>query len=404
VTAHAPIPTRSNGDIAATTRAAGGPDRQIYIDWLRFFAVTAVFVIHVAEVFNPWDEWHITNAQRSRAVGEVAVLMAPWIMPMFMLLAGTSAWYSLSRRNNSTYLRERLVRVLLPLVVGTLVLVPPQVSLERRLRGQFTGSFLQFFPHFFEGIYPTGNLSWHHLWFLAHLFLYSVVALPLLRFWQRPAGKAQLSWLARLCSSRLGIMWLALPLVLERHLLWGLFPERHMLAADWSNHALLFVAYLYGFILGGEPWLGAEIDKQWPKALVFAVASIAMLVAGTWMGIVPAHIPPPYSPEYLVFWTLYALCAWAWMVAAIGFGRRMLTRERWVLTYSRQTGYGWYILHQPIIVAAAYWVVPWQAGVAEKLTVILVVSLAGTLAGAELLRRIPLVRTAFGVTAKAAAS
>ena len=101
--------------------------RLLYVDSLRVYGVLLVLVIHVGEVFNPWDEWHITNAQRSGVVGEVVVFMAPWIMPLMMLLAGVSTWYSLRRRGNGEYLRERTVRVLLPLVAGTLLLVPPQV-------------------------------------------------------------------------------------------------------------------------------------------------------------------------------------------------------------------------------------------------------------------------------------
>ncbi|HVZ78585.1 MAG TPA: hypothetical protein VG818_11445 [Gemmatimonadaceae bacterium] len=51
--------------------------RLAYVDWLRLWAMCGVFVIHVCEVFNPWDEWHITNAARSNVLGEVVVLMAP---------------------------------------------------------------------------------------------------------------------------------------------------------------------------------------------------------------------------------------------------------------------------------------------------------------------------------------
>lgn len=392
-----PASTSSSQRLATPPPRAAPSARLVYVDWLRVLAVLGVFVIHLGEVFNPWDEWHVTNATRSRVVGEVVVLMAPWIMPLFMLLAGVSAWYSLQRRRNAAYLGERVARVLLPLVVGTLLLVPPQVYLERRIRGQFTGSFWEFLPHFFEGIYPRGNLSWHHLWFLAHLFVYSVVALPLFRYWQRPGGRAQLRRIARFCAGPGGLFWLALPLVLERHALWSLFPERHMLTSDWSNHALLFVAYIYGFILAGEPLLGADIDRQWPRALLVACASTALLVAGTWVDLVPDRLPPPYSPGYLVFWTLYAVAAWAWIVAMLGLGRRLLDRETALLRYGREIGYGWYLMHQPVIVAVAFVVVQWQVGIPAKLTVLAIASAAGTLVGAELLRSIPLARRAFGL-------
>jgi peptidoglycan/LPS O-acetylase OafA/YrhL len=371
--------------------------RLIYVDWLRVLAVIGVFVIHVASVFDPFDSWHIQNAERSRVVGEAVVLMAPWIMPLFMLLAGVSAWYSLRSRSNVRYLRERVTRLLIPLAIGTLLLVAPQVYLERRLKGQFTGSLWSFYPHFFDGIYPRGNLSWHHLWFLAHLFGYSVIALPLFRYWQSDRGRGQLQWLAQRCSGHSGLLLLALPLILERHLLWWVFPERHMLASDWSNHALLFVAYVYGFALAGEPALGAAIDRHWRSALTISVVATSLLVVTTWRGIIPARLPEPYALGYLSFWTLYAVGAWASMATVLAAGRRWLTRETALLAYGQRSGYAWYLVHQPVIVAIAFVVVRWQVGVPIKLIVLASTSLVGTLIAAELLGRTELTRRAFGL-------
>ena len=383
-------------DLAAFPHSAGAGRRLVYVDGLRLIAVIGVFVIHVCEVFNPWDEWHVTNVERSRIAGEIVVVMAPWIMPLFIALAGVSAWYSLGRRTNGAYLRDRVRRLLLPLAVGVPLLVLPQVYLERRFRGQYHGTIWSFVPHFFEGIYPQGNLSWHHLWFLAHLMLYALIALPLFRYMQREAGHAQLDRLARLSGGRWGLLWLALPLILERHLLWGLFPERHMLTSDWSNHALLFVAYVYGFVLAGEPWLGAAIDAQWTRALAVAVITTALVMAGMWVGLLPGGLPAPYSLSYLLFWTLYAVGAWAWMVAVLGAGRRWLTHENRLLGYCRQAGYGWYLVHQPIIVALTVVIAPLHQSVAVKFPALFALSALGTLAAGELLRRTPGVRAVLG--------
>lgn len=380
---------RSASGARPPTSAAPPPERLHYVDALRLGAIALVIVTHVAEVFNPWDEWHITNGVRSRAAGEIAVLAAPWVMPLIMLLAGVSAWYSLRRRDNRGYVRDRVVRVLLPLIAGTLILVPPQVYLERRLRGQFGGTFLDFYPHFFAGIYPNGNLSWHHLWFLAHLFAYSLVALPLFRYWQRPGRGRAMHWLARICAAPGGLFWLAIPLVLERHLLWGLFHERHMLTSDWSNHALLFAAYVYGFLLAGSPWLGPAIDAQWRRAAVAAAAGTTTIGVGAWIGVLPSRIPPAYSALYLGFWTLYALCAWAWMVALLGAGRRWLDHDGPLVRYGRSRGLAVYLLHQPIIVAVAYVLVQTRFGVATTFWTLLVTALVATIGGAELVVRAP---------------
>ena len=360
--------------------------RAHYVDAIRGGAIALVFLVHVSEVFNPWDEWHIVNAERSRPIGEIAVLAAPWVMPLVMLLAGFGTWHSMRHRDNVGYIRDRALRIVLPLVVGTLLLVPPQVYLERRLDGQFDGSFFAFLPHFFDGIYPRGNLSWHHLWFLAHLFVYSLFALPLFRHWQRAGNDRSLRWAARLSGAPGGILWLAIPLILERNLLWGLFSERHMLTSDWSNHALLFVAYLYGFVLAGSPWLGRSIDAQWTRLLGVALAGTSCLVVGTWTGFLPTRVPPPYSLPYLAFWTLYAICAWAWMVTILGIGRRWLRAESIIVRYGCRVGYAFYIVHQPVIVGIAYVVVQTTLPVPVKFFLTLTLSAIGTVLCVETLR------------------
>jgi hypothetical protein len=288
-------------------------------------------------------------------------------------------------------------------VVGTLVLVPPQVYLERRMRGQFAGSFVAFYPRFFDGIYPTGNLSWHHLWFLAHLYGYSLLALPLFRYLQHARGSRALRAAARVSAGPAGLLWLALPLVVERSLLWGLFPERHVLTSDWSNHAILFVAYVYGFVLAGTPWLGTVIDAQWTRALVAATIGSAAIMTGAWVGLLPTRLPPPYSLAYLAFWVLYALVAWAWMVALLGFARRRLDRTNWLVGHGQSRAYLWYVMHQPVVVAVAFVVVQWQIGVAEKVAVLGVLSLAGTVLSSSIVARLPWLAVMLGASAPARA-
>jgi len=183
-----------------------------------------------------------------------------------------------------------------------------------------------------------------------------------------------------------------MPLILERNLLWGLFPERHMLTSDWSNHALLFVAYIYGFVLAGTPWLGRAIDRQWRGSFIVALIGTGLLTAGAWLGIVPTRIPPPYSFEYLSFWTLYSIVAWAWMVGVLGFGRRWLDHDSEVVRYGRRTGYTVYIVHQPIIVAVAFVVVRMTASVATKFALVFTSAAIATYLSAELLTRLTLPR------------
>ena len=385
----------------ATRPERGAPVRLAWVDALRVYALLAVFVVHTVAPFDPWDHWHIVNAERSRLLGELVLLFAPWLMPLVMMTAGVGAWHSLTHRSNASWIRERAVRVLLPLAVGLVVLVPPQVWLERRLEGRFSGSLLAFYPHLLDGgLYPRGNLAWHHLWFLGHLFVYAVVTLPLFRYLQRPHGHALLQRIARLCGGRGGLLWLSLPLVLERHLLAPFLTGDRVLFADWSNRGLMLAAYVYGFVLAGERWLGEEIDREWPMALVGALASTVMLSAAAWLGILPWHVPAPFTLAYLAFWALYAWGAWSWMVAVVGAGRRWLREETPFVRHGTQVGAAWYLVHQPVIVAVAFVVVQWRLALPAKVASVLVLSAGATILVVEALRRLPWIGAGFGIRAR----
>lgn len=383
---------RAAPDGEASRPAEFGSGRVAYVDWLRVLALAGVFVIHAASPFNPWDHWHIRNAETSRVLGALVVLMAPWIMPLFMMLAGTSAWYSLQRRSNRAYIRDRFTRILIPLGLGMLILVPPQLYAERRVYGQFTGTFWEFYPHAFElPLYPQGNLSWHHLWFLGYLFAYSILALPLFRFWQTKSGRHQLRWLAAFTRGALGMLWLAIPILVERYFFWFAFGRRYPLSADWSGRSILFMLYVYGYVLAAQPGFGANIDRQWRRFLAIGVAGVAGLISLAWVGMIPSRLPPTSEWWALVFWSVYAVGAWSLVVGVIGLGRRYLLRENGFLIYGRRGGLTWYLVHQTVIVLIAAWIITWQSGVTVKALVVFVLSLAGTLAAVLLAEAVKVV-------------
>ena len=74
-------------------------ERLAHVDGLRILALEGVFLVHVGVVFNPYAPWHIQDAVRPAMIGQLVAFLAPWVMPLFMLLAGVSAWYSLRRRS-----------------------------------------------------------------------------------------------------------------------------------------------------------------------------------------------------------------------------------------------------------------------------------------------------------------
>jgi hypothetical protein len=144
-----------------------------------------VFLYHISMFFNSF-EWHIKNNEINTSYIEVfSLLVGNWMMPVFFVISGIGTFHALQKRSGKEFLRERLLRLGLPLLLGVFILSPPQVYVERAVNEQFAGSFLSFIPHYYDGLYleigGTGNFAFfgHHLWYLLMLLIFSCLTLPL---------------------------------------------------------------------------------------------------------------------------------------------------------------------------------------------------------------------------------
>jgi glucans biosynthesis protein C len=378
-------------------------DRRADIDWLRVLAVLLVFVVHAAQVFSPIDDWHIRNEETSWLLGQFTVFLAPWLMPLFLLLAGQSAWFTLRKGDTGRFLRARVFRLFVPLVAGTLLVVPPQVYLRRLSRGQFEGGYLEFYPRFFHGVFPEGNFSYGHLWFLAYLFGYTLAALPLFHWLQGERGRRFLGRVAALCDLPGGVLLLFVPLALGQILLRPHFPQSTgALVGDWSTHAWLLPVYIAGFAMMVEPRLELALARDWRTAFFPAVLASLALFWFAWPGDVWARIPTDPGAWQAAFWCGFMLASWSWLVFLAGAARNWLTRSTAFLRYWGDRIYPLYVFHQTVIVIVAYHIVAWPLGVPFKFALVLTLSFAATVLVLETASRVEPIRRVFGLSAPVA--
>ena len=123
------------------------PERRYDLDWLRVLAFTGVFFYHCARFFNNSD-WHIKNAETSDVINMVTSIFDLWGMQLIFLISRASIFFALRPGEAVHFLRDRAVRLLMPLALGILVLAPPQIYMERVTHGQFQGTFFEFLPRF----------------------------------------------------------------------------------------------------------------------------------------------------------------------------------------------------------------------------------------------------------------
>ncbi len=346
------------------------PERRYDIDWLRVLAMFSVFLFHCARYFDH-DGWHVKNSQLSFGFSVFVGILAQWIMPIFFILSGQSSRFSLSFRGPGQFLSERFKRLFIPLVFGIFVLIPPQVYIEVITHGRFSGSFLEFYPHYFDGFYGFGgNFAWMglHLWFLQVLFLYSLATLPLLLVLKGERAGRVIQKLSVFFEKSGAILLWVFPLALMEFLFHpdGL-GQRNF--GGWNIFVYLLY-FLYGYLLASDERYKRAVEKQ--RVIFLALAAITTLI-GYWLR--QSGFDPSFgSLDYFWMSMLRTFNSWVWILAILGIGSRHLTRRNRLLNYANTAVLPFYILHQSVIVTWGYFFIDWDAVIFVKYLVLSTVS------------------------------
>ncbi len=371
---------------------AGTAPRHYFLDWLRIAAFALLVLYHVGMVYVPWD-YHVKARETYATLEPLMRLSNPWRMSLLFLLSGTATAWMLQRRP-AGLLRERSSRLLLPLLVGVVLIVPPQSYFEVVHKFGYGGSYIDFLGLYFGAyggfcrgkdclILPT----WNHLWFLPYLWCYTVLLLGLRRAlpdrWQQAVGAAFGGWLA-------WQLWL-LPLVvlvLLRLSLQPRFGSTHALVDDWFNHATYFFVFMLGVGLAQQPQLWPRLQSlRWP-ALVTALLCWAGI--GLCLHLFVAHVAGSSEQSEAVRAGLrvaHAAQQWSAIVAALGFAHRHLNRDHPWRAPLTEAVFPVYLVHQTLIVLLAVALAPWALSAGAEALLLVAATFAGSLGFWRLARR-----------------
>jgi hypothetical protein len=412
----------------ASTALKSARRRRHDLDLIRTAVVVGLIFYHTALIFTPVG-FYVNNRPPSNVLTPFVFFAALFGMPLLFVVAGGGVWHSLRTRASGGFVGERLTRLLVPLVVGVVLLVPPQIWYALRAHGQDPGSYRQFLDRFFdvqvrlglppvvERADPHGLFELAHLWFLYYLLVYSLLLLPVFRLLRGDAGQRLVEWLLARCRRPWGIAIFALPVAVVEAAFgtWG--------PGGWNRYA--YVPFLlYGFLMAADARLRVAIRDRWKQAAAIGtVVLVALFVIAHYdLGGSDRVLGWDYDRWSVAWRLLKAVGGWLWTVAMFGFAAFLVGQvRRWTtapgaagpdppldpdraqrtdhaVSYAREAVLPFYVLHQTPIVIIGFYVVQWEVGVLPKYLAISLASLAVTLVVYDLcVRRAAITRVLFGM-------
>lgn len=375
--------------------------RRYDIDALRVLLFVLLILYHVGMLYVAEWNWHIKSSYQSEGLQYLMLLVNRWRMPLLFLISGLA--FNFLRRDCTawTLIRSRSRRVLLPLVFGVLAIVPIQPYCQGVANHLVEPGFSAFLVRYYSfQPWPKDafdgwqyGFTWNHLWYLVYLWVYTLVLVALLPALESPAGRTIRRAVIGLRGGWL-LLLPALPKFLALSLLGDRYPGTNDLIHDWYQHALYFSYFLLGYWIATDDGIWQALRALRHRALALAVLNWLAYV------LIIKHLLNDDSAGWALLGTrfLSGLNTWLWIATVLGWSAALLNRPfRW-LPYANEAVLPWYILHQSLIVAIAFVLMPLRVGpMLEPLAVI-----AGTIAGCALLyeyliRRSAVLRLLFGL-------
>lgn len=154
-----------------------------YIDNLRSITVFLLVLYHIALAYNSWGEANYIFFERVNPIASIVVFISPWFMPLMFLLAGVSASFSMKKRGVTAFIKERLKRLGIPLIVGIIFINPILSYVADKSHNGYEGNYFEhyfvYFTRFTDLTGYDGGFTLGHFWFIAVLILISCVSCPI---------------------------------------------------------------------------------------------------------------------------------------------------------------------------------------------------------------------------------
>ncbi|MCJ9428099.1 acyltransferase family protein [Kordiimonas marina] len=369
--------------------------RRYDLDWLRVIAFGLLIFYHIGMYYVPWD-WHVKSPYMNTAPEAPMMLLSPWRLSLLFFISGVAIRFAADKAPALQFTWSRFYKLFVPLAFGMAVIVMPQSYFQLLRLHEIEPGILAFWPRYlshdsFSIIVPT----WNHLWYVAYLIAYTLVAMALMPLLRRLAARLDNDRVERLLSGGRILIIPILPFILFRFTTDMWFPMTHALIDDWNAHANFFTIFLYGLLLAKSGAFWRVVASQWRLCLTVAVG-LGIILTPVWSHWAQwMHGHPVLTVIAQVSKVLYA---WAVILSLLGAAQEYLNRPSPLLTYFTRAIFPYYILHQTLIILFGVWLSGFHLGAVPEFVALVGLTTLGCFGLYEyVIRPLSWLRPLFGV-------
>lgn len=366
-----------------------------FVQWLRVILISLVVAHHAAQPYGPTGgEWPIDDPVSNNWLGAFFLLNSAFFMGFFFFISGYFVSGSYDRKGGLAFVRDRVTRLGVPLVLVCLFLFGPITYLGSGSQDGFVDFLL------FQYI-GQWQIEMGPLWFIAQLLTLSIVY----ALW-RAITSAQNAWTPRAFSTprNRAILAYALALGIAGMGVRSFFQQDYwvdilgVIPAELVHAPQYWSLFFIGIMAGRGEWLEHLPSSLGPKwlAIGFAAFVIALLTQ-PFMPLLPRgdlrNAMTSLGEQWGILWGLLEafICVGFIVGLSVVFRDRFSTRNKWMERLD-QNAFGVYLFHVFILVGLQGAILNIDLSAQAKFAIVTIAGLIISFLNSALIRLIPAVR------------
>lgn len=347
------------------------------IDTIRVVALCLLILYHIVIGFQPWGIWinFVTNEQHIETLWKILELINIWRIPILFVVSGMGISFAMQRRKLHQLLLERTRRIFVPLIFGSIFIVPIFMAIFNEYYNR---------PQIYQ---PNPG----HLWFLSNIYLYVILLSPIFYYLNKHPGNYLFQLLRHAITKPfIIIIAFSLPLIIESILL-------NVNADNYANF-IIDEGWIHGLFIGMVCFVNGFVFVSLKDDFWHAVQKVKFLtLILAFMLYLGRIFDIDSSNSRILGNVLISFEAANWMLASFGLTAAYLNKPSKLLSYISPAVFPIYIVHMPIQFLFSSVIFPLNVSVVAKLVLVLTLTYGGSLFTYEIIKRLPWIRLLFGM-------